>query len=185
LHYNYFRDYDPGIGRYVQSDPIGPRAGLNTYAYVGGSPLVAYDSLGLDAIFVHFVGYSVGSPGGLSVPLGHSGVIAVDPPTGRTQYYEFGRYGGKCGNVEGPFDFGRITFDGKGNPTRDSLELVLLNASRARGKDSSAYTEYSKKPFKDVVEYAERRKQQASSCERPYRIVTDNCNNFAREGAGR
>jgi RHS repeat-associated protein len=23
LHYNYFRDYDPAIGRYVEPDPIG------------------------------------------------------------------------------------------------------------------------------------------------------------------
>jgi len=27
--YNYFRDYDPASGRYVESDPIGLRAGIS------------------------------------------------------------------------------------------------------------------------------------------------------------
>ena len=46
LHYNYFRDYDSGIGRYVQSDPIGLGGGLNTYLYANGDPLRYVDPKG-------------------------------------------------------------------------------------------------------------------------------------------
>ncbi len=48
LNYNYFRDYDPGIGRYGESDPIGLDGGLNTFVYVGGKPLRFGDFWGLD-----------------------------------------------------------------------------------------------------------------------------------------
>lgn len=47
LFYNYFRDYDPSTGRYVESDPIGLSGGINTYAYVGGAPTLYSDALGL------------------------------------------------------------------------------------------------------------------------------------------
>jgi RHS repeat-associated protein len=47
LHYNYFRDYDPGTGRYAQSDPIGLAAGMSTFSYVSSSPFGATDPLGL------------------------------------------------------------------------------------------------------------------------------------------
>src|SRR5438552_2246313 len=33
LHANGFRDFDPATGRYVESDPIGIRGGVNTYLY--------------------------------------------------------------------------------------------------------------------------------------------------------
>jgi len=50
LHYNYFRDYDPSLGRYGESDPIGLRGGINTYLYVWAMPLNGIDPFGLDMI---------------------------------------------------------------------------------------------------------------------------------------
>jgi len=46
-HYNYFRDYEAGSGRYVQSDPVGLRAGMGTYGYTEGDPLSWFDPVGL------------------------------------------------------------------------------------------------------------------------------------------
>ncbi len=48
LHYNYFRDYNPVIGRYIQADPIGIQQAINhLFTYVGNNPVINIDPQGL------------------------------------------------------------------------------------------------------------------------------------------
>jgi RHS repeat-associated protein len=61
LNYNYFRDYDPALGRYVESDPIGLDGGLNTYRYAGSAPSWRFDPYGL--VDANAVGKLIGRRG--------------------------------------------------------------------------------------------------------------------------
>ncbi|WP_226662909.1 RHS repeat-associated core domain-containing protein [Microbulbifer aggregans] len=46
LYQNYFREYDHGIGRYIQNDPVGFLGGINYFAYTYNSPTVLIDPTG-------------------------------------------------------------------------------------------------------------------------------------------
>lgn len=67
LNFNYHRYYDPSIGRYLRSDPIGLAGDVNTYAYAASNPVRYVDPLGLDA----FIGFYSGGQGN---PFAHAGI---------------------------------------------------------------------------------------------------------------
>ena len=54
LHYNYWRDYDPRLGRYTTPDPLGLDGGMNPYAYAANNPLTNVDPLGLYQSDIHY-----------------------------------------------------------------------------------------------------------------------------------
>jgi RHS repeat-associated protein len=56
LYYNWNRYYDPENGRYLTLDPVKLFGGINTYTYVFGNPLIAFDPEGE---YVHIIGGAV------------------------------------------------------------------------------------------------------------------------------
>jgi RHS repeat-associated protein len=72
IYYNYNRDYDSNMGRYLESDPIGLVAGNNTYSYGFNNPLVYIDPYGLHCLSPEVIrGLAGALEGGVSgIPLG-------------------------------------------------------------------------------------------------------------------
>ena len=66
-HYNFYRDYGPSVGRYLQSDPIGLSGGMNVFSYIYGSPLMGIDSKGLLSSVEAYWHYCGASGSNLSV----------------------------------------------------------------------------------------------------------------------
>jgi RHS repeat-associated protein len=118
-NYNYFRDYDPAVGGYLETDPIGLVGGLNPFAYVHGNPVTFSDPNALWNIIAGFgvSAVAVGIGGGESSFGGYfnwetgkcGGFFSIGGGTsgqsgnGYTAGVSLGIVTGAASNVGGPF----------------------------------------------------------------------------------
>jgi RHS repeat-associated protein len=85
LYYNRARSYDPSTGRFMQSDPIWPKSGLNPYTYAYNNPARFVDPTGL---YTAQLGISGGFTGGIfTFNIGYG--IAFDTQGNITTYYNY------------------------------------------------------------------------------------------------
>lgn len=132
-HFNFYRDYDPSTGRYLEADPIGLFGGINLYAYAGLNPLRYIDPKGLD----NWVeGPAIGEPPG------HLSLCVGQPRPAPNQCFSFG--------VNGDPGFGGEVYE---DTTRGGVPLPGYYR-RSSAQDDAAATRWlqhklgSKAPYR-------------------------------------
>jgi len=178
---------DAGIRRQLDNPQ-----GWNLYSYVQNNPLANYDPDGMAAIAVTFTNYRVGNPSGSPgrLPLGHAGIVTYDNSTGKTRYFEYGRYGQNGqGMVREPFASSNalpsVSFGSDGRPTDASVKSLLsFLSANAGGGTSVEAALFSGANANSMNQAADQAMAGGGSTSAPYSFMTNNCASFTENMLG-
>lgn len=121
LHYNYFRDYDPQTGRYVQPEPLGIASDINLYRYARNNSLTYFDPDGEQAISA--LSASGGFSAASSISIGSRAISALGP------------IGLVAGAGIGGYQFGGAVYPYISRPLGSAIDAVCLSESSAEECD--------------------------------------------------
>ncbi len=175
------RDYDPITGRWAAKDSaLFAGKQLNFYIYSKNNSINYRDPTGFDAIYINYDYYPVDTNLGFHAPLGHGGMISVNPENGETRYYEFGRYNHNAdGEVHRRF-VPNVEIGDDGVPAQRSLDKLYDFLSKNYGKDSHVSPEY----FPDTdFEAANGFAEHFMRNHPPYDLWNNNCKTFGMSAA--
>lgn len=117
LYYYRVRMYNPAIGRFMQTDPVGYADGLNWYAYCGNKPIVLVDPSGSEAGWVETFSSLV-----VQTAKGNVGIRDVGAMYGG---YLKGRFQGAAAWVDGVIPFA--------DPLQSTYNASEMRFSQAMG----------------------------------------------------
>jgi RHS repeat-associated protein len=145
LSYNRFRYYDPTLGRYLSTDPIGLQGGLNGFSYADNQPTGRADPMGLmpESVLVDkTAGETHTGSSSFKGPLDG----AIKGPVTTAMAQQPSPNAGQCAEIEALNKMaGSVR---KQNPTMNDEQVRAEMARRMRAGEASISTEGSKGPMR-------------------------------------
>jgi len=183
LYYMRARYYSPDLRRFVNRDVVLGNVtrgqSLNRFAFVEGNPVSFVDPFGLARIDVVYTFFPITIPhtNGMQAPLGHAALVAVDPKTGLTRYYEYGRYDGDENGKVKRRTIPNLKIGKDGKITEESLESLYEHLSEKLGKGYSVWATYHKNAdYNKLIAYVEWFMNNPHRP--PYSVPTNTCYTF-------